>query len=161
MKEPYSPPLSDVEPLVDGDGLELLPRFSAWGVFGLTLITLGVYYMYWLYTRTNLLNGVVDKPIPGWLVVVSCLTYVGYIGLSVLPETYFTNDMFLVMSGVVTLVYLVFYYWWLFAVRARLLSLVNRSAYPGFKIGAVLSTLIQVIYFQYKINEYIDRRQTP
>ena len=52
-------------------------RFSAWGVFFLSLITLGIYAIYWLVSRTNKANALAKHQVNQNLVY-------GYIALYVI-----------------------------------------------------------------------------
>ncbi len=153
MNNPYSTPEANLE-TSDGNELYLqLPRFSCWGVFGLTFITAGIYYMYWLYKRTEMLNAVAIKPIPKWLIVTTMISYVIYFPVSYMPESMLSEILYLNILIGATIVYFVFYYWWVFAFKNQLKLL---SVGSNVKIGGFLTFLLQVIYLQYKINELHD-----
>lgn len=153
MNNPYTTPKSNVREASSTDNMNIFPRFSAWGVFGLTIITFGVYYVYWLYTRTAKINEVVDDKIPSWLVNASLTTYVLYIAINFIPEEATENIAVALSMAAIVIGYIVFYYWWLYSVRSRIHSLSNDS---DFKIGPILTFFFQPIYFQYKINQYLD-----
>ncbi|MBU2709416.1 DUF4234 domain-containing protein, partial [Zooshikella marina] len=65
---PYAAPTSDLAPdTFHEESIYELPRFSAWGVFFLTLVTFGLYYYYWMYRRTLIINRVCDHKISMYL----------------------------------------------------------------------------------------------
>ena len=154
MNNPYSAPTSDVNVIPETNGLHVLPRFSAWGVAGLTIITFGIYYMYWLYSRTTKLNNVVENKVPMWLGYLSIVSYLFYMAMNMIPESSIAS--LTVVFGIlsVVLVYIVSYYWWLYAVRSRITVLANDS---NFKIGGIKTFFFQPLYLQYKINQYHDQ----
>ena len=54
---PYSAPSADLDTETSPDQrMRSLPYFSCWYVFGLTIITLGLYYPYWMFTRSKIIN---------------------------------------------------------------------------------------------------------
>ena len=61
-KNVYAPPKADLE-LPRERGAENLdfPRFSTWGVFALAVLTLSFYLIYWLYSRTKIMNHVLPE----------------------------------------------------------------------------------------------------
>jgi hypothetical protein len=157
MNNPYSTPNSTLTDTSGAPSMDILPRFSAWGVFGLTVITFGFYYMYWLYTRTAKMNAVLEKKIPMWLVYASLGTYCAYIGMNFIPDSSYEAMPMAVGILALTLAYMVFYYWWLYSVRAGIHTL---AATPDFKVGPILTFFFQPIYLQYKINQFLDQQQS-
>lgn len=130
-------------------------RFSAWGVLGLAIVTLGIYPYYWIYTRAKIINSVHDDKIPmAWptsLFIVFILSYAtNFVGES--------NEA-LVANLTITLIYLVLYVIVLFKIRNRLQNIINRSGNQQYKLGAALTFFFYAIYLQYKINECIDDLQ--
>lgn len=54
---PYKAPEADIAPEARSDGsFAPFPRFSAWWVFLLGIVTLGIYPIYWMFSRTQILN---------------------------------------------------------------------------------------------------------
>ena len=67
MHNPYEPPSADLisadlisADLISADQqssqLAIFPRFSTWYVFGLSIVTLNLYILYWFYDRSKILN---------------------------------------------------------------------------------------------------------
>lgn len=157
MSDIYTAPESTLVQSGEG-GLDEFDRFSAWGVFGLTILTLGIYYLYWLYTRSVKMNDLHENKIPTALMYVAFVTYLIYSGLSLVDEAAFQNLTFALGSLAAVLVYLVTYLTWVFMFRSRLQDLARSNGGEDFKVNPILTFLLQVIYFQYKINAYIDAK---
>ncbi|OUS26486.1 hypothetical protein A9Q99_18300 [Gammaproteobacteria bacterium 45_16_T64] len=156
---PYSSPESTLvdqsESVADIDNFK---RFSAWGVLGLSIITLGVYSMYWFYTRTEIINRIQKDVIPTFVSVGALVSYVVYFGASMISEEQMEDPMLLTFVLISTLTYIVLYLWWVFAFRNRLLAVAIDNGRSDFKVGVILTFIFQAIYLQYKINEYIDQK---
>jgi len=157
MVNEYRPPDSNVENQVGPQGIETLPRFSAWGVLGLAIITLGIYPLYWLYKRTERINEICEKEIPQWLSGAALIFYTLGLVTNMIPEQYYEDPLVLFGAAAVSIVNLVFYIWWIFAVRSRMQMMIDRDRFPDFNVGPVLTFFFQTIYLQYKINQYIDK----
>ena len=69
---PYKTPDSDVSDIKNGEITidNCFPKISAWMVFGLSLISIGIYPVYWLYTRSKKMNLVVERKISETLLYV-------------------------------------------------------------------------------------------
>ena len=154
MSEMYKTPDSDLNTF-SGD-IDSFERFSAWGVFGLSVITFGVYVMYWFLSRTKVLNGFYQNKIPDGVVYGALISYVVYFVGSLVPQSFYTNDLFVSLFAVISLVYLILYLVWVFKFRSRLLEIAQGNGHPEFRINPALTFFFQSLYLQYKINQYID-----
>ncbi|WP_078085607.1 DUF4234 domain-containing protein [Microbulbifer mangrovi] len=150
---PYSAPTSDLseatEDLISGN----FQRFSAWWVFLLSIVTLGIYPVYWVFTRAQTANRIHEKQITAaWLVAMVALYALTFAAEFIFPE----------MEGLYLLVnvgYLVAYLTCLFKVKNRLQDLMSKSTGSTYTLGPVLTFFFNAIYLQYKINEFIDLNQ--
>jgi hypothetical protein len=161
MDNPYSPPKSDVEIVNTSNPMHLFKRFSAWWVFLLTIVTFGIYPVYWLYSRSQVIGSVHRRQISEVVVWGTILVFIPSTVLSYMPENTIPNqEIFSLLS---TLVYLILYLWWLFAVRNRLLEMVRESGDPKYRLSPIMTFFFYCIYLQYKINEQIDQMtaETP
>jgi hypothetical protein len=162
MQNPYTPPAA---PLVVESRADIreFPRFSAWYVFFLSLVTLGLYIIYWLYNRTSILNRLAQNRISDTFIVavtiiavLSFVLSVGEIAYAVvatgprLPPWYegFGNVLSIV-SNVALLV-------WVFKFRNRLVDEVMGTPLARSDVGPVMTFFFQLIYLQFKINQKID-----
>lgn len=151
---PYQAP--DSRLTVDGDDSRILQfkRFSAWGVFGLSIITLGIYPIYWLYSRTMTANTLHEDKIP------QILLYGMLIGLVINLASNFAGDNeLLIMGGAIfSLLYMVCYLMVLFKLRNRLRDFMNGAGGNQYVLNGILTFFFSSIYLQYKINECLDQR---
>lgn len=156
MLEEYKAPESNIEIGPEKQGIETLPRFSAWAVAGLTIITLGIYPIYWLYVRTQSVNEICEDEIPQWLILSSIIAYLVAFASNFIPEAYRLEPKIIISMAVVSIANMFLYLWWIVALRNRLQKLVDLRQFPDFKFGPVLTFFFQTLYLQYKINQYID-----
>ena len=148
---PYRAPESDVGALELGVGITNFERFSAWGVFALSIITLGIYPIYWLYSRSNTLNSFHSNKIsPVLLMAFVALVFASFVIGIINPQ----EGVMLVLGGVVNLAYTIAYLMVLFSVRNRLNELVNDGISP------IITFFGSAIYLQYSINKCIDQQKT-
>jgi hypothetical protein len=165
---PYSAPDADLAVKNTDSGVEAvkkLPRFTAWAVFGLSIITLGIYGYYWLYTRTKQLNSLSapENKIASWLPTTTIAFTVLYWIMSFVPLAMEgMADPTLVMiigilSLVISIVYFVLYIMWIFAFRRCLTHLSGANKGEQFWLGGIMTFFFNVIYFQYKINQMHDK----
>lgn len=156
MDNPYSPPQSDVEVINTSNTINNFKRFSAWWVFLLTAVTFGIYTVYWLYSRSLTINNVHHRRITDTVIWGAILTFIVYTALSLIPEEMIPYQTIVVL--VFTLAYMVFFLWWIFTVRNRLLDMIREDGNPDFKLNPAMTFFFQNIYLQYKINELIDQQ---
>jgi magnesium-transporting ATPase (P-type) len=150
----YEAPEANLTENNDGSNKPILnfDRFSAWGVFFLSIITLGIYSVYWLVNRTNKANSLAKNQIAQGLVYGYVALYVVNLVLSIagiLPELGFIVSL---ASFVVAIILI-------FSLRTSLTELINEGSAEPVKLNGILTFFFNVIYFQYKINEAIDRQQ--
>lgn len=147
---PYRTPESDVS-LVDPDsGIKNFERFSAWAVFGLTIITLGIYPIYWMYTRSQTLNTFYHDKISPVLLT----AFVIFVIVSFFSGMFEPTEMSLVGAlAIVNVVYTVLYLTVLFKLRNRLNDLVEDNINP------VITFFGSAIYLQYAVNKSIDKSE--
>ena len=62
-ENPYAAPQSDVIEASGNTRIHIFKRFSAWWVFILNLVTMGIYPLYWMYNRASIINNHHDKKI--------------------------------------------------------------------------------------------------
>ena len=151
-RNPYQAPASDVTIAASAESIAHFKRFSAWAVFGLSLITLGIYPLYWLYSRSKTLNGFHTRKIAGGLMRSAVIAFVVLVLTEVLTEAY-AQSVWLALIGTLSrIAYLTLYLILLFALRNRLRDSI------GSRVSPILTFLFGCIYLQYKINGAIDER---
>lgn len=164
VSNPYSAPDADLAVKSSGSGIDSIkeiPRFTAWAVFGLSLITFGIYSYYWLYSRTTQLNNMSapENRVASWLPITAVsLIAVSWI-LSFAPlasADLATSTAFSGISAIISIVYIVFYIMWIFAFRKALHALSGANKGDMFWLGGIMTFFFNTIYFQYKINQIHD-----
>ncbi len=151
MTDPYATPDAQVIESSSAS-IEGLPRFSTWAVFFLSMLTLGIYSLYWLYTRVGALNSSIENKVPMALVH-------GYVGLTILSWVFqlaILSDpemaQLAIANSVVQIVSLVCFYMVIFKMRNRICDdLLQTERWGGF-----MTFFFNVLYLNYKINEAHD-----
>lgn len=146
-------------PAADGQGhaLQALPRVSVWAVLVLSIISLGLYYTYWLFTRTQIINRVADKPIS--MILVHSVLGLLMLNLIVSFVSGYNpdNEQYRQLAGFIGLGYSLLNLFWVFSVRQRLHKMTQAGERSLFWINGIWTFLFQVLYLQFKINEYIEQ----
>jgi len=127
-------------------------RFSAWGVFFLSLITLGIYAIYWLVSRTNKANALAKHQVNQNLVY-------GYIALYVINIAVAFTSIPEVFSSIISIITFIVGLVFIFSLRASLKELINEGSNEPVHLSGILTFFFYAIYFQYKINEAIDNQK--
>ena len=158
---PYAPPKARVDASLDVTTVQAFPRFSTWGVFLLTFVTVGLYPVYWLYTRTRILNRVLpSNPVPVGLAVAAVIALLASAAASFLNGMYPDHSGVGAMSSVINIVSGIVNLVWVFMFRNRL----NQHFVPHegdrYRLSGVLTFFFTVLYLQYKLNQLIDRERT-
>lgn len=122
----------------------------------LCVLTFGIYVIYRLFVLTRQVNINVEKPISSWFVTSAISVHlISLLGLII----YFTaigNPDLLLFSKLMHLVSSIFHVTWLIKVRNRINLLTGVDERSKFWLNPVLSSLLHVIYFQYKINQFLQ-----
>ncbi len=145
----YQTPSSDLDSPADS-GICKFKRFSAWGVFGLSLITFGIYPAYWLYNRSKVLNSFHENRISSLLLSVFLLFVVLSFSIGVLSGAIPENTVLAGVNAAISIPYVILYVVLLFKFRGRIKEVSGRE------VGPVLTFFGSAIYLQYKINCFID-----
>lgn len=144
MENPYEAPQSDIQL---ESGILRYERFSTWAVLGLSIITFGIYSIYWFSSRTKTLNEITEDPIPSSFTVAAIVLYVVNILSSFVvalkPELEVISSIINLISSVMIIV-------WAFKMRNRLEPIMKKS------LNGVMVFFFNVYYLNYKINETID-----
>lgn len=155
ISNPYQTPAAEVMEANDSGLTGILPRFSAWGVFGLTVVTLGLYMYYWMYARSRAVNqhvaNPINQPFMGITVALMVCSWASNFVAQVAPGPG-------AIMGLAGLAGTVMFVIWLYQLRSRLHQIQGLSKGHPLWIGPVLTFFATVIYLQYKINQSLDRQ---
>lgn len=127
-------------------------RFTAWAVFFLAIFTFGIYSAYWLVSRTKQANSLAKNQVNINLVY-------GYIGLVVAQLVFAFAAPESLLGSLVSLASFVVLLIVVFTLRTSLTELINEGSEEPVKLGPILTFFFNIIYFQYKINEAIDKQR--
>lgn len=159
MGDPYKPPVVDVSPpdVRVKDTIQVFERFSTWYVFGLSVLTLGLYLVYWLITRSRKLNGLkFVEPISETYMQITAAAWVLYYPVSIGEIFMRDNFTYLMFSKAFTLLTTIMVLVWAFMFRNRLNTFLERSSTKSSKLGPVFTFLFQVLYLSFKVNQNLD-----
>jgi len=154
-ENPYQSPTADLVEHGSSQKIFQFKRFSAWGVFGLGIITLGIYTAYWLVSRSTTTNAIHENKISPTLTSI----FIGTTILSFLSGLLGESDIAVAASILITLAYLVSYVMVAFKLRNRLREMMEEGSTQSSPLSGVLTFLFSAIYLQYKINQYIDTKR--
>jgi len=161
---PYAAPVASVESTASSDTpFDALPRFSAWFVFLLGTITLSLYYYWWLFSRTNIINKVSPQnPISLMLAWVAIASVIVTSGLDIAEVVAYANmdpgmrEGLVLFNNLLSLVGFVVWFVWVFAIRNRIISLATANKQDSSYPGGILTFFFGPIYLAYKINQIKD-----
>ncbi len=160
---PYSAPEADITPQSgSGAAFAEFPRFSAWWVFFLSIITLSVYYYYWLISRASMINRALpQRPMSIgliWALIAIAVgnsiysNYVQFVG-GPDPEQL---GLFMLTTSAVSLMTTVIYFVIVFAMRSRINELTGAPKGTSLWCNGILTFFFGPIYHAYKINQIKD-----
>lgn len=160
---PYAAPNSDLSPDTYGEeGVYELPRFSAWGVFFLTLVSFGLYYYYWMYKRTVVINSVCDDKIsmhiPYIVIFYGIVSFIYGLYQNYTIHTGSYMPQFLLVEAFIHIIFLILAVFWLYTIRNRLNYIFQANKTDKFWISGILTFFGTIIYLQYKMNKVIDHQ---
>jgi len=161
-QNPFEAPQANLETESSGElsFINAFTRFTAWGVFGLSIITAGLYMYYWMFSRVKNLNTGLssEQKIPSLLTNTVIATGIIYTIFAYAPG--FVDGSIVAVVAMATLVfmviYMVTYLTWLFKFRNRLNILTGAKKGDQLWLGGIMTFFFNVIYFQYKINQIHD-----
>lgn len=158
-ENPYSAPEADLETPVAAHDLSVFPRFTTWAVFGLSIITLGLYSLYWIYDRSKKLNSITEDKISHGFMTATLVVYLASYVLSFAPLIMgFGSEMLAILEPLLSLASFVMMIVWVFMFRNRLNTITQSEGKPTW-CGPILTFFFQVLYLNYKINQHLDLQQ--
>jgi hypothetical protein len=156
FNDPYAPPgaiVADPAPASYGD----FPRISTWWIIPLTVITLGLYPSYWLYSRVKTLNALshTDAVAEG-LPVAGLLLNAGNL-VAELVNTAFPHPIgFPLIALVLQLAFFIVNLVCLFSFRDELNAHPTEYSEGSYHLSGLATFFLHVLYLNYKLNQRID-----
>lgn len=149
--------------------------FSVWYVLGLTILTQGLYFMYWHWHRSKKLNEALpENPISSTFINNVVAAYIVYIGLVVYASVYFPEALQVPEGATVESlaaqplpgvwvavqifgnIVLILTAIWSYKIRNRLNQLLAVEKGQPLWSGPILAVLFQAFYLQWKINKALE-----
>lgn len=155
-ENPYKAPEAALD-ISEGKRLsEVFQRFSAWSVLGLSIVTLGVYSIFWLYNRSKSINSVSENPIGSTFIVISMVLLVvscfDTVSGFILPGA----PTLLLILSVISFIGTVMSIVWVFKIRNRIHLYTGSEKGDSAWAGPIMTFFFNILYLQYKINQAID-----
>ena len=158
MDNPYEAPSADLSTADEqSDRLDIFKRFSTWYVFGLSIVTMNLYILYWFYSRTKTLNrlrGV--TPISDNFMSVVIVFNIVTVPLSFADLVFGHSQNLLLVANICSFIAAVLLLIWAFKFRHRLNAFLEQYQLPHSKAGPVFTFLFQALHLSYKINENLE-----
>ncbi len=151
---PYQTPQARLDRPAESGDITNFKRISAWWVFGLSIITLGIYPVYWMYTRSKTLNSFHRNEIPMYLPNTLVIIVVASFAAAFFEQ----SEIGMQISLLINILYMVIYLTVLFTLRSRLMEVMNGPSAGKYYIGPVITFFFNAIYLQFKINQCIDNQ---
>jgi hypothetical protein len=158
VDNPYEAPTADLTtPDEQSKRLDIFKRFSTWYVFGLSIITLNLYILYWFYSRTKTLNRLEGiSPISDTFMATVIMLNVVSIPVAFAEPYFAANQNFVIMTNTLTILATISLIVWAFRFRHRLNYFLNQHQSPHRTAGPVFTFLFQALHLSYKINENLE-----
>ena len=163
MDNPYQAPHAELLINDSGNALkDVFQRFSTWYVFILSILTLGLYVIYWMYSRTRSLNRLQGiEPISEVFILVAVAWNIVSYPLAFAEEFWQFSAELLLASTVFNIAASVLLLVWAFMFRSRLNLFLADSPLPSSRLGGVMTFFFQSLYLSYKINENLELTELP
>ena len=159
----------------DGPGIAVFSSFSVWYVLGLTILTQGLYFMYWHWHRSRKLNEALPaNPISTTFMNNVVAAYIVYLGLVIYASVYFPEAIQIpenataetlsqipipgvwVAVQIFGNIVLILTAIWSYKIRNRLNQLLEVEKGQALWSGPILAVLFQAFYLQWKINKALE-----
>jgi len=160
MHSIYDAPESEVTFRHYGE-INLFQRFSTWYTIILIILTLGLYVLYWMHTRTKVLNKIVRDQISSVFTCITAFLFVASYVVGMVEIVFDEFSMFQDMKQYFTylptleIISNIIFLVWVFKFRNRLQETFSSA---DIDIGIIPTFFFQIIYLQYKINRLIDQK---
>ncbi len=168
---PYAAPAASIEPVQLNDyNFAAFPRWSAWWVLLLTIVTLGIYSVYWLYSRSQVINrDYKAQSIDGAFITVAVALFAVNWALSIaegvreglMSGPIYTSPLWAVASSLLGLISWIVIIYWSMKLKTRLNAILDIEPGDPRYASSVITFVLAIfsaapIYLAYKINKVKD-----
>ncbi len=138
-------------------GIAEFPRLNVMLFVMLTLITFGIYMVYWMYNRTMIVNRQVgSEGIPMAFISLAVTAFVVCIGFDIALRQEPTRMDLMLVYLVFALICNILFLVWIFKIRNRLHLMMQISKDHPYWCKTIWTFLFLAFYIQYKINQTLD-----
>jgi len=124
------------------------PSIPSWVVLVLCIFSLGLYPIWWFYSRAAIVNGHQTGGISLWQIHILAIIAALNVGLEFIPTLMLPE----LLASVIFWGHLAVYFWVVFCFKSEIESSLYLSKVRDFQISMFLSFILSTVYFQYKIN---------
>ncbi len=161
MNNPYQAPESK---LIDrsSNGLELLhfKKVSTWLVLLYIILTLGLYGVYWIYSRTKLLNNLPNvTPLSEVFILVSTVIALLSYPLIISDVYIVDNPDYIYFSKFISIAGNLSLYFWAFRFRNRFNKYLDYNVENGSYMNHIMIFFFNILYLSYKLNENMELQE--
>jgi len=148
----FAAPQAELIDTADDRPVLQLEQISAWFVFFVGALTLGIYNVYWLYTRTQDANELAKEH------KVKTFILHSYVSLFIINfvVTFLSMPK---LAAAIQITSFVVYLFLVFSLRDALKEIINTGNKQSVHLNGGLTFFFSSIYFQYKINEAIENQE--
>ena len=151
----YSTPDSDVD--CDINPIEALPKISTWLVFIFTFFTFYLYGVYWLYSRSIILNRTHKSVVigKGFINIIPTL-WLGSLLVEIADDLYTLNLASEQWSWPVSIALNIAIIFWCFSIKTRLSWIRRNNGISDIQLSGLLTFVLGPLYLNYKVVEMIN-----
>lgn len=161
MDSPYQAPTADLTN-DDNNNISLtgFKKLSTWYVLLYTILSLGLYIIYWLFSRTKILNEKhYSNPVSDALMYSAIVIYLISYPLMLVEVFVPEEAAYVLTSQLISFVGNILLIVWTFKFRNRLNTYLNLEKSNTKYLGPVMTFFFQTLYLSFKLNENIEARQ--
>ncbi|WP_141215613.1 DUF4234 domain-containing protein [Hahella sp. CCB-MM4] len=141
----------------ESPGIADFPRLSVVLFVALSMLSFGLYFAYWMYSRSQMLNRQLGASgISMGLMNFSVSAFLVYVGVALFAQSNPERVDMLMLYDMFALICNILFLVWIFKIRNRLHLLLGVSRGHKYWCNAFLTFLFNAFYIQYKINQMID-----
>ncbi len=156
----FEAPKADLSDTNNDKPILEIERFSTWYVLLLSIITLGIYNLYWLYSRSAKINTLAqDKKTNVTALYAYICLFVLYNLMSFFNDPNATSMIAGLLTFAFAIANLVAYVMTVFSMRWSVAEVINKGGEEHVHLGGIMTFFFSSLYFQYKINEAIDKQK--
>lgn len=118
----------------------------------LSILTLGLYPIWWFYSRAKAINRVQVDSISYWQIHILAVVAFLNVALDLIPGLVLPE----ILANCIFWGYFGVYFWVVFCLKSEIESSLYQNKVREFQLSMFLSFVLSPVYFQYKINDAVS-----